>query len=205
MLLKDDEIAKLKMKSTYEDDDWVIPAFVLKAKEVCLPKVNGRAVMEKEKDEREMEIQNRSNGSQEVDGGGSRSTGDSESDHEQNYQKHASKTAKENICFKGQPRNQQVSKFHQTKKEQPDHAPLGNVPSHLRKSGKDFPPQAEGASMVKNQRVNAQLAPLDNNNCGSGNGKAHGGHGSLPPPMTREELMNLEKNNKNTSIEALLN
>lgn len=56
MLLKDDEIAKLKMKSVYEDDDWVIPAFVLKAKEMSLPKVNGRAVMEKEKDEREMEI-----------------------------------------------------------------------------------------------------------------------------------------------------
>lgn len=42
MLLRDDEIAKLKLKSVYEDDDWVIPAFVLKAKEMSLPKVNGR-------------------------------------------------------------------------------------------------------------------------------------------------------------------
>jgi hypothetical protein len=56
MLLREDEIAKLKLKSTYEDDDWVVPAFVLKAKEVFLPKVNGRAVMERERDEREMEI-----------------------------------------------------------------------------------------------------------------------------------------------------
>lgn len=56
MLLRDDEIAKLKLKSSYEDDDWVIPAFVLKAKEVVLPKLNGRAIMEKEKEEREMEI-----------------------------------------------------------------------------------------------------------------------------------------------------
>jgi hypothetical protein len=42
MLLKDEEIAKLKLKSTYEDDDWLIPPFVLRAKEVSLPKVNGR-------------------------------------------------------------------------------------------------------------------------------------------------------------------
>lgn len=30
MLLKDEEIAKLKSKSNYEDDDWVIPYFVLR-------------------------------------------------------------------------------------------------------------------------------------------------------------------------------
>ena len=47
MLLKDEEIAKLKLKSSYEDDDWNIPPFVLKAKEMSLPKVNGRAVMER--------------------------------------------------------------------------------------------------------------------------------------------------------------
>ncbi len=56
MLLKEGEIAKLKMKSTYEDNDWNVPAFTLKAKEISLPKVNGRAVMDKEKDERELEI-----------------------------------------------------------------------------------------------------------------------------------------------------
>jgi hypothetical protein len=80
MLLRKDEIAKLKLKSTYEDDDWVIPAFVLRAKEVSLPKVNGRAMMEKEKDDRELEFAAAGNGPTEVDGGGSRSTGDSESD-----------------------------------------------------------------------------------------------------------------------------
>lgn len=52
MMLKDEEIAKLKIKSTWEDDDWVVPPFVLKAKEISLPKVNGRGIMEKEKDER---------------------------------------------------------------------------------------------------------------------------------------------------------
>lgn len=79
MMLRDDEIAKLKLKSTYEDDDWVIPAFVMKGKEMSLPKVNGRAVMEREKDEREMEIVE----ANAVDAGGSRSTGDSDSDHDQ--------------------------------------------------------------------------------------------------------------------------
>jgi len=29
--------------------------------------------------------------------------------------------------------------------------------------------------------------------------------GQLPPPMSREELMNLERNHKNVSIENLLN
>lgn len=42
MMLRDDEIAKLKLKSQYEDDDWQIPAFVMKGKEMSLPKVNGR-------------------------------------------------------------------------------------------------------------------------------------------------------------------
>lgn len=78
MMLKDEEIAKLKLKSQYEDDDWQVPAFVLKAKEVMLPKVNGRQVMEREKDERELEIAQ----TEGVDGGGSRSTGDSEGEND---------------------------------------------------------------------------------------------------------------------------
>lgn len=68
MLLKDEEIAKLKLKSNYEDDDWNVPAFVLRQKEVSLPKVNGRGIMEREKQERDMEL---------ADNG---STGESESD-----------------------------------------------------------------------------------------------------------------------------
>ena len=56
MMLKDEEIAKIKLKSQYEDDDWIVPPFVLKGKEVSLPKVNGRQMMEREKDERELEI-----------------------------------------------------------------------------------------------------------------------------------------------------
>jgi hypothetical protein len=37
--MKDEEIAKLKIKSTYDDNvnDWNVPPFILKAKEVTLP------------------------------------------------------------------------------------------------------------------------------------------------------------------------
>ena len=62
MLLKDEEIAKLKIKSKYDDgfDDWVIPPFILKGKEVTLPslKKNGYEVMEQEKENRDLAIKN---------------------------------------------------------------------------------------------------------------------------------------------------
>jgi hypothetical protein len=54
MLMKDEEIARLKVKSQYDDNinDWIIPPFILKAKEVTLPslKKNGYDVMEQEKE-----------------------------------------------------------------------------------------------------------------------------------------------------------
>ena len=39
MLMKEEEIAKLKLKSQYDEnaDDWSIPPFMLKAREVTLP------------------------------------------------------------------------------------------------------------------------------------------------------------------------
>ena len=50
MLLRDEEIAKLKMKSEYDEDkdDWTVPPFMLKGKEVTLPslKKNGYDVMD---------------------------------------------------------------------------------------------------------------------------------------------------------------
>ena len=56
MLLKNEEIARLKMKSTYEDNDWIIPPFTLRGKELNLPKLNGRSIMEHEKEDRDMHI-----------------------------------------------------------------------------------------------------------------------------------------------------
>jgi len=50
MLMKDEEIAKIKLKSQYDDsiNDWIIPPFILKQKEVTLPslKKTGYDVME---------------------------------------------------------------------------------------------------------------------------------------------------------------
>ena len=56
MMLKTEEIAKLKMKSKYDDNgcDWIIPPFTMKGKELNLPKVNGRRVMESEREERNL-------------------------------------------------------------------------------------------------------------------------------------------------------
>ena len=43
MVLKPDEIAKLKSKSAYDDgfNEWDIPNFVLKARDVALPSLSG--------------------------------------------------------------------------------------------------------------------------------------------------------------------
>jgi len=91
MLLKDQEIAKLKMKSTYEDDDWVVPHFVLRQKEISLPKVNARDIMEREKNERTMDLADSGSTSDSERDSGSRSPKSSKSDKE--YQKLKSKTA----------------------------------------------------------------------------------------------------------------
>lgn len=61
MLMKDEEIARVKMKSEWDDntDDWVVPPFMLKSKEVTLPSLIGKKaydVMEQEKENRELAI-----------------------------------------------------------------------------------------------------------------------------------------------------
>jgi hypothetical protein len=71
MLLKDEEIAKLKIKSDYDEDkeDWVIPPFMLKGKEVTLPslKKNGYDVMDQEKENRDMVVDGGNNDDDEYD------------------------------------------------------------------------------------------------------------------------------------------
>ena len=58
MLMKDEEVAKVKLKSNYDDanNDWIVPPFILKSKEVTLPslKKNGYNVMEQEKENRDL-------------------------------------------------------------------------------------------------------------------------------------------------------
>lgn len=50
MLMKDEEIAKIKMKSKYDEnqEDWNVPPFILRSKEVNLPtlKKNGYEMMD---------------------------------------------------------------------------------------------------------------------------------------------------------------
>jgi hypothetical protein len=64
MLMKDEEIARLRMKSSYDDDlnDWLVPPFILKGKEVTLPamKKNAQMVMEQEKENRDLAIEGES-------------------------------------------------------------------------------------------------------------------------------------------------
>lgn len=71
----------------------------------------------------------------------------------------------------------------------------------LRRSGMDFPYDKD-LPLVKNNKVNAQLAPIEYNTLNVGS--VYGTGAGLPPPLSREELMNLEKNHKNVSIENLL-
>ena len=75
MLMKDEEIAKMKMKSEWDEDadDWIVPPFMLKAKEVTLPSLIGGKkaydVMEQEKENRELAVEGDDDGSDD-DGGG---------------------------------------------------------------------------------------------------------------------------------------
>ena len=63
MLMKDEEIAKVKIKSEYDEDrdEWVVPPFQLKAKEVTLPSLGMKKAaydqMEQEKENRELAIE----------------------------------------------------------------------------------------------------------------------------------------------------
>ncbi len=60
MVMKTEELAKLKMKSSYDDatNEWQIPIFLLKAREVALPslsiKKNAQEFMEHQKNERQL-------------------------------------------------------------------------------------------------------------------------------------------------------
>ena len=73
--MKDEEIAKIKLKSDYDEnaDDWIVPPFQLRAKEVTLPslgKKNGFDMMEQEKENRELAIDGGAETSSDGSGGG---------------------------------------------------------------------------------------------------------------------------------------
>lgn len=75
--------------------------------------------------------------------------------------------------------------------------PANPSTTNLRKSVAEMPYGFEkDAPLVKNNKINAQLMPIENVYTTSS--------GFLPPPMSRDELMKYEKNHKNVSIESLL-
>ncbi len=78
MLMKDEEVAKVKLKSQYDDanNDWLVPPFILKSKEVTLPslKKTGYDVMEQEKENRDLQIDGDSENNS-SDGSAKRATG----------------------------------------------------------------------------------------------------------------------------------
>jgi len=96
MLMKDDEIARIKYKSTYDDDDWQVPHFVLKAKEVQLPRLNGAKVVEQEKENRHLEF---------VEDGLGQGSTEGDSSDDQVYQKTVSKTSNEGFVVRRDKRH----------------------------------------------------------------------------------------------------
>ena len=68
MIMKPEELKKLQMKSSYDDsnNEWHIPVFVLKNKEVALPslsiKKQAQEFMENQKDERVMKFEGEDEG-----------------------------------------------------------------------------------------------------------------------------------------------
>ena len=47
MMLRPDEIARIRAKSSFDEaeDDWKVPAFIFKQKELTFPKLNGMALV----------------------------------------------------------------------------------------------------------------------------------------------------------------
>ena len=47
MMLRPDGIARIRSKSSYSEelDDWTVPAFIFKQKDLVFPKLNGMALV----------------------------------------------------------------------------------------------------------------------------------------------------------------
>ena len=58
MMLRPDEIARIRTKSSFDEDedDWKVPAFIFKQKELTFPKLNGMALVNDAIDNRNVQI-----------------------------------------------------------------------------------------------------------------------------------------------------
>jgi hypothetical protein len=47
-MLRPDELKKIRRKTNYYDnaEEWTVPAFIFKQKEICFPKLNGPAMVQ---------------------------------------------------------------------------------------------------------------------------------------------------------------
>ena len=52
MMLRADEIARIRSKSTFDEneDDWTVPAFIFKQKDLVFPKLQGMALVNDQQD-----------------------------------------------------------------------------------------------------------------------------------------------------------
>ena len=52
MMLRADEIARIRSKSTFDEneDDWTVPAFIFKQKDLVFPKLQGIALVNDQQD-----------------------------------------------------------------------------------------------------------------------------------------------------------
>ena len=55
-VFKSEEIARIKAKSQFDDDEWIVPPFVFKSKELVFPKLNGIQMVNDSLESRRVEI-----------------------------------------------------------------------------------------------------------------------------------------------------
>ena len=58
MMLRPDEIARIRSKSAYSEelDDWSVPAFIFKQKDLVFPKLNGMALVADQLEQRQVHV-----------------------------------------------------------------------------------------------------------------------------------------------------
>ena len=184
MLMKDEEIAKLKLKSKYDDNtnDWVVPPFILKAKEVTLPslKKTGYDVMEQEKENRDLAIDDDSDGSAQnsLSNGRGASSVVKKSGKGAQYNSN-NEDRKSNGSMLGSTNQRRGNSRGRTNAVMPKNyggsqKDTMSIPAHLRRSqvediggsgnvSQGILMMSPDQHMSKNQKAMAQLAPLDKN------------------------------------------
>ena len=57
-MLRNDELKKVRRKSTYDEnsEEWTVPPFIFKQKDIVFPKVNGLSLVNNALDQRKIEV-----------------------------------------------------------------------------------------------------------------------------------------------------